>query len=374
MYTINFACATSKCDANGLAKIQIWVNVNGQRKTAYLDFKTKPQTFKKQLLQKSCNNVNVFCNQIRNKIDAYYISNPNVTIDEIMQFIKDGFVAKQTIYTLEMLCNDFMKLQSKRAESEITIRTYNKYKLVIDRLYDVVDKNTPATYVTNNDIVLFKQNLINTYHYQNETLVGYMKKLKSVFEWAVLNDKIHKNPFMDIKISRKVKDVVCLTSIELMAIEQLKFDIDRLNYVKDIFLFSCYTGLSFCDLSTLTKADIQCTGDVHYIKRNRAKTDVQYIVPLSTKAMNLLEKYNYNLPVKSNQKTNAYLKEIGDMAGIKKNLHFHLGRHTALTMMLSNGVPIEIVAKIAGHKNIRQTQHYAKVAEQRVLAYASNLN
>ena len=86
------------------------------------------------------------------------------------------------------------------------------------------------------------------------------------------------------------------------------------------------------------------------------------------------EKYNYNLPVISNQKTNAYLKEIGDCAGIKKNLHFHLARHTALTMMLSNGVPIEIVAKIAGHTNIRQTQHYAKVAEQRVLAYASNLN
>lgn len=373
MYTINFACATSKCDANGLAKIQIWVNVNGQRKTAYLDFKTNPQTFKKQLLQKSCNNVNVYCNQIRSKIDAYYISNPNVTIDEIMQFIKDGFVVKQTIYTLEMLCNDFLKLQARRAENEITIRTYNKYKLVIERLYDVVDMHSPVADVTNNDIVMFRQHLINQYHYENETLVGYMKKLKSIFEWGVMNEKLNRNPFLDIKISRKTKDVIALTDDELNKIEQLIFSMDRLNNVKDCFLFSCYTGLSYCDLCTLTKDDIKVHGDIHFISRKRTKTDVQYIIPLSAKAMQLLEKHNYQLPYISNAKTNAYLKEIGDCAGIKKNLHFHLARHTALTLMLSNGIPIEIVSKIAGHTNIRQTQHYAKVVEQRVLAYANHL-
>ena len=161
--------------------------------------------------------------------------------------------------------------------------------------------------------------------------------------------------------------------IDFMKYPKRIYPIGRLDKVRDCFLFSCYTGLSFCDMATLSMDDIQTNGTVHYIKRNRAKTDVQYIIPLSDKAMSILVKYGFNLPVISNAKTNAYLKEIQTLAGIEKNLHFHLARHTALTLMLQNGIPIEIVSKIAGHTKIRQTQHYAKVMENTVLSYAANM-
>lgn len=372
MYTINFNCPSSRTDCNGLAKIQIWVAINGCRKTSYLDFKANPQTFKTELRSKSPNNVNVYCNGIRQKIDTFFLTQQNVTISDIMDFIKNGFVVKQTAYTVGQMVDDFMLMQSKRVDNEITIKTYNKYKSLIVKFYEVVDKNIAVVNVTNNHIVLFKQHLLSVYHYQNETLAGYMKKLKSIFEWAVVNEHLNRNPFGTIKIATKPKEVIALTAEEVQSIESIN-TIGRLDKVRDCFLFSCYTGLSFCDMATLSMDDIQTNGTVHYIKRNRAKTDVQYIIPLSDKAMYILNKYGFNLPVISNAKTNAYLKEIQTLAGIEKNLHFHLARHTALTLMLQNGIPIEIVSKIAGHTNIRQTQHYAKVMENTVLSYAANM-
>lgn len=372
MYTLNFNCPSSRTDCNNLAKIQIWVAINGQRKTAYLDFKANPQTFKTDLRSKSPNTVNVYCNGIRQKIDMFFLTQNNLTINDIMDFIKNGFVVRTKTYTFQNLTEDFMLMQSKRVDNEITFKTYNKYRSMIAKAFEVIAKDTALVNVTNNDIVNFKQHLLSVYGYQNETLAGYMKKLKSMFEWAVMNEYINRNPFKDLKIATKPKEVIALTADEVIAIENLN-TVDRLEKVKDCFLFSCYTGMSFCDMATLSMDDIQTNGTVHYIKRNRAKTDVQYIIPLSDKAMVILEKYGFNLPVISNAKTNAYLKEIQTLCGINKNLHFHLARHTALTQMLNNGIPLEIVSKIAGHSNIRQTSHYAKVVENTVLSYAANI-
>lgn len=373
MYSLNFNCPSSRTDCSGLAKIQIWVTVNGNRKTVYLSQKADPTTFKKQLNNKTANDVNVFCSNVRQKIDRFMLLNQNATVSDVINFIKDDFNydctnKKTTIATVFAM---FMDLQSKRTVGEITIKTYNKYKSVISKFYEIVDKDMDIADVKNNHIVLYKQHLLNTYKYENETLAGYMKKLKSIFTWAVMNEYINRNPFMDLKISRKPKEVIALTAAELQSIENLNLSIDRLNKVRDCFLFSCYTGLSFSDMSTLTKDDIRENNGVYFIKKNRCKTDVEYIVPLSVKALQILIKYDWVMPSISNAKTNAYLKEIGDLAGITKNLHFHLARHTALTLMLDNGIPIEIVSKIAGHTNIRQTQHYAKVLENSVLSYAN---
>jgi integrase len=144
-----------------------------------------------------------------------------------------------------------------------------------------------------------------------------------------------------------------------------------------MFLFSCFTGLSYVDLQQLKRSDIaQGTDGTKWILTKRQKTKVATHIPLLKNALELLAKYddhpkcvagNLAFPVLTNQKMNSYLKEIADCCGIKINLTFHIARHTfATTVTLSNGVPIESVSKMLGHTNLIQTQHYAKTLDNKV--------
>ena len=365
MVTINFA--VGRVGKKGDAPVMMWINLDGKRKVTQLPLRTEPNKFKGNT------EVQTICTMYKMKAMEYVnrciIANEKITAENIIAYSTGKDIVKK-IYSVEDMVNQFLKVLSKRAENEITLKSYYRYERVRNLFFEVVDKNTAVADITNNDIVLFKQHLINKYHFESSTIMNCLKRMKTIFGWGVMNSKITINPFMDMKTSCKAKEVTPLSSDELAAIEQLDLVNVGLERVRDCFLFSCYTSLSFVDLSTLTKTDIQTNGDVHFIKRNRQKTDVQYIIPLSSKAMNLLEKYDYQLPVISNQKTNQYLKTIGDCAGVSQSLHFHLARHTALTMMLENGIPLEVVSKIAGHTNIKQTQHYAKIVENRVLSFA----
>jgi integrase len=164
-----------------------------------------------------------------------------------------------------------------------------------------------------------------------------------------------------------------------------KFGSDRVSRVRDIFLFSCYTGLAYADVKKLTRSEIQ-TGfnGKEWIFTSRKKTNTDTRVPLLPEALAIIKKYRDDpecvntykvLPVLSNQKMNAYLKEIADLCGIRKKLTYHLARHTfATTITLSNGVPIETVSKMLGHKNLKTTQLYAKVLDLKVGADMDNLN
>jgi site-specific recombinase XerD len=146
-----------------------------------------------------------------------------------------------------------------------------------------------------------------------------------------------------------------------------KFALKRLELVRDIFVFSCYTGLAYIDVKNLRQKHIRTSFDGNlWVMTKRQKTDVQSNIPLLDVAKQILEKYKGTLPdekvlpILSNQKMNAYLKEIGDLCGIEQNLTFHLARHTfGTTVTLAKGVPIETVSKMLGHTNIKTTQIYA---------------
>jgi integrase len=163
-----------------------------------------------------------------------------------------------------------------------------------------------------------------------------------------------------------------LTKDELERIENKTFSIDRLERVKDIFLFSCYTGYAPVDALKLTKNNIIADGDKNlWIKTNRQKTGTKANVPILPPVLKILSKYQFEgdvlLPKISNQKMNAYLKEIADIIGLDKNLTWYVARHTfATTVTLGNGIKIENVSAMLGHTTIRQTQHYAKVLDQNV--------
>lgn len=144
-----------------------------------------------------------------------------------------------------------------------------------------------------------------------------------------------------------------------------------MNNVRWLFLFQCYTGLAYTDLATLTKEDIK---DGMIIKR-RKKTKVQSIIPILEVTKQILEMYDYKLPILSNQKYNAYLKEIADICGINKELHTHLARHTMATICLNNGIDINVIAKILGHSSTRITlSTYAQLLNSTVANEGNKLN
>ncbi|ANF52925.1 recombinase [Chryseobacterium glaciei] len=211
----------------------------------------------------------------------------------------------------------------------------------------------------------------------NNTAVKYIKNFKKIIRLCMANGWLSKDPFLSYKAKLKVVERPYLTKEEIQAIYEKEFASDRLIQVRDIFLFSCYTGLAYVDVKKLTKSNVNIGIDCdQWIFTHRQKTDTSTRVPLLPLAQELILKYedhpecvnsNVLFPVLSNQKMNSYLKEIVNVCGINKELTFHIARHTfATTVTLSNGVPIESVSKMLGHTNIKTTQHYAKILDKKV--------
>ena len=149
-----------------------------------------------------------------------------------------------------------------------------------------------------------------------------LKKLKRILEFAVKEGYISVNPFR-LTLREEKLDYDVLTKDDIDILLNCKFSEDRLDKVRDCFIFQCYTGLAYSDMAQLTIDDIQ--DDVIYGRRQ--KTDIQYVVPLLPVAKNILEKYDYQLPIISNQKYNQWLKFLGELSGLNKSLHSHLARH-----------------------------------------------
>jgi integrase len=182
-----------------------------------------------------------------------------------------------------------------------------------------------------------------------------------------------KNPYLKFKRRRpKYLDRKYLTEDELQKIESSALGMERLCFIRDLFIFCCYTGLSYGDLQALTAACIVEEGGAQLIKTFRKKTDEKAAIFLFEKAKEILRKYEgkragYCFPSITNQKANAYLKEIATLAGVSKNLTVHMARHTfATTVMLMNGASLEVTQKALGHSDIKTTQLYAKMVDSRV--------
>ena len=211
----------------------------------------------------------------------------------------------------------------------------------------------------------------------NNTAVKYLKNFNKIIKLCLANDWLDKNPFANYKSKVKEVERVYLTEEEIQSILNKDFKTEKLSLVRDIFLFSCFTGLAYIDVKNLTKSHISYGIDGEkWIFTHRQKTESASKIPILPVTQMIIDKYenhplchneNKLLPILSNQKMNAYLKEIASVCEIEKELTFHIARHTfATTVTLTNGVPIETVSKMLGHKNLRTTQHYAKVLDRKV--------
>lgn len=212
----------------------------------------------------------------------------------------------------------------------------------------------------------------------NNSAVKYVKSnFGKVVRLCVANGWLQRDPFINYASKMKEVNRQFLTEQELQTLSSKALMNERLRQVRDIFVFSCYTGLAYIDAANLTPQNIAIGMDGEkWIYTFRQKTDTRTNIPVLPPAMAIIEKYkehtlckvkNKLLPILSNQKMNAYLKEIAALCNITKELTFHIARHTfATTVTLSNGIPIETVSKMLGHSSIKQTQHYAKILDRKV--------
>ena len=194
-----------------------------------------------------------------------------------------------------------------------------------------------------------------------------------------MNEWLEKDPFLRHRpVKEESKEIIFLDDDELRTIEEKVFSIERLSRIKDFFIFCCYTGLAFRDVQQLTKDDItkDLDGELQ-INYRRQKTGKIISIPLLPKALEIIRKYKDDpisvsegklLPIPSNVKFNAYLKEIADLCGIEKNLTVHTARKTfATTILLLNDVPMETASELLGHYSVKMTQQlYGKIVNKKV--------
>ena len=208
------------------------------------------------------------------------------------------------------------------------------------------------------------------------TTTKFLQNFKKITNLCLRNDWIQKDPFLNISLTLKEVDRPYLNEEELTRLLQFNSPIERLDRVRDFFAFSCFTGLAYADVKKLRRKEIERSAEGYWIRTRRQKTGGMSNIPLLKTPLQIIQKYvnlealhdnDPVMPILSNQKMNAYLKELADLCGINKPLSFHTARHTfATTVTMMNGVPMESVSKMLGHKNLKSTQHYARIVDQKV--------
>ena len=375
---------------NGKAPIYCRITINGKRAQFSLKRSIDPDKWNSSSGTAKGNSeeariLNSYLNKVKNDLHKHFnlleAKEEFITADTI----KNSYLGikedeRSLVQTFEYH-NDQMK---ELIGIDVVKATHTKFETVLKKLKLYLKKQHKRSdlflrELDHKFIVDFEYFLKVDQNIGHNTTMKYIRNLKKVINMAVANDWLAKNPFASFKCSNKKVHREILTEDELTILAEKEFSIERLEEVRDIFLFCCFTGYAFVDVEKLTSNDlVRGINGGLWIYTHRKKTGTASNVPLLPPALEIIEKYKEHpycenndklLPVKSNQKMNAYLKEIADVCGIKKKLTMHIARHTfATTVTLSNGVPIETVSKLLGHTKLATTQIYAQVMEHKVSA------
>ena len=296
-----------------------------------------------------------------------------------LERIKSEFLGKkEEIDTLMQLFEKHNGDVAKQVGVSVGKATLQKYNVCKRHFSEFLEKQykrsdlklTELTYVVIREFDLYLRAEVG----QNpNTATKTMKTFKTITLLGQKMGVLLHDPFMNHRFHIEPVNRGFLTDEEILLIANKDLGISRLELVRDIFIFSCFTGLAYIDVSNLTPDHIVTFGDKQWIMTQRQKTSVETNVLLLDIPKAIIAKYGGKtyrngklFPMLTNQKTNSYLKEIADICGIKKNLTFHLARHTFATMSLSKGVPMESVSKMLGHTNIRTTQIYARITNKKI--------
>lgn len=390
---ILFILNSSKKDSNGESPIYLRITIAKERASVSTGHKAKPgdwnttsqringKSEKSVLFETYADTIRFRILQIQNELLA---TGQSLTPKSILNRLSNNEPDAMTlIQAFQRHNSDIFSLIGK----DITRTTYNRY-LVTERkiqaflrssykVQDIALKNLNIKFIADFEHYL----KVNDDNCQN-TASKHLKNLKKVIRFSITNQWLQADPFSTYRCRSTPTDRGFLTKTELKLIEEKEFATERLSVVRDLFIFGCYTGLSYSDIQKLNQSHISTDENgTDWIILNRKKTGVESVFPILPKAKEILTKYadypecRYKgllLPIRSNQRMNEYLGEIGTLCGVKKRITCHLARHTfATTITLANGVSTETVAKMLGHKNLRTTQIYAKMTLGRI---ASEMN
>ena len=386
--SILFYLKSAKASKKGLYPIYQRITINGIRielSTSKFVDKTKWNKEAGRIKGNSeeARLINSYLDILKNK--AYETEKWMVNNDEEInaQTFKNKLLGiEENQRKLLIIFEDHNKRMKELVGKEFSNNTFKKYETTLShtkeflkhqyKINDISIKRVDIAFINDFDFYLR-----NTKNCNNNSTIKYIRNFGKIVKQCYVNGWLEKDPFLNYKGKVKEVERTYLTELEIEVLLNKNFKINRLELVKDIFLFSCFTGLAYIDVHNLTKSNIIVGIDGEkWISTHRQKTESASKIPILPVTQMIIDKYENHpqsnneerfLPILSNQKMNAYLKEIAAICEIEKELTFHIARHTfATTVTLTNGVPIESVSKMLGHKNLRTTQHYAKVLDRKV--------
>ena len=386
--SILFYGKKTKLDSTKTLSVYLRVTIDGQRfevsAQRYVEVsKWSREAGKMKGNSEEAGSLNRYLDNLKHKVYTYQKT-----------IVQDGHVfSKETLrlkwYGKEERCHTLVKVFGQHNDQLKSLigkdnskATYTKYRTTLDHTIAFLKwkfqrsdiELTVISYSLITDFEFWLKSIQNCNH---NTTIKYISNLRKIINLCLKNGWLIKDPFVGFKMTKKevIRDI--LTEEELQILISRDIQNVRIRQVRDIFIFSCFTGLAYIDAKRLKRSEVVIGIDgERWIYIRRKKTDTPTRIPLLPIVLNIMEIYKDHpecvnkdclLPVPSNAKLNAYLKEIADLCGITKNLTFHIARHTfATTVTLNNGVPIESVSKMLGHKSIKITQIYAKILDQKV--------
>lgn len=386
-FSVVFFCKKTKISKKGKAPIYARITTSGQTTEVYTQCQIEPERWN-QRLERSLYKDEV--DQQINSIIASYRANILAAYDRLIRENKEPtcFAIKQQLGSASgsrMLLAEFSKYCDKR-QKEVGIRitqlTANKYHRLLRYLKEYTrqqyqQNDLPLDRVTYEYIDSLNTFMQTAHQCRNNGAVNLLCCLKNFILYAIRNEWLEKNPFQYYKMKVDKTNVkVPLTKEELDTLLKKEMPNDRLDRIRDVFCFCALTGLAFTDADHLRTEHITTDENgTRWIHKPREKTAVMSRVPLLPQALQLLQKYAEDetcksrgklLPVPSNSKMNAYLKELAGICNIPKNLTTHCARHTFATLAIEYGMPIDVIAKILGHINTNMTRRYAKISEANI--------
>ena len=360
MWNFTFRVRNQQCDKNGLVGIELMININGKRSAVQLPMKVYPDEFKRMRASKRANYINTYCEQERVKVFGIVSQlqslGKEVTTETVKNIYKNGF--RKNSYRISDLREDYTKIIDKRRGVDLSENVYNKYIRTMNYIETFL-KNKECANITQNDMKSLATEM--KAKYQNSTFANVWVIVKTFVTFGIHNNKVNgENLFATIKVVKKPKPVEYLTVEEVDRLRTTEYTSPKLRRVADFAILEINLGLAYCDLVDIKREDIQQHGETLFIKKKRMKTNVEYISIITSEALSILEKYDYNISI-TNQCYNRYLKQVGEQAGIDTPMHSHIFRHTFAHQQLNERhLNISTVSKMLGHTNIKQTQHYCQ--------------
>lgn len=380
----------SKADENGLCSVYARLTIEGARTEISLGKKVHPDKWlpKSGVMKgnsEEARTFNSYLNLVKGDLQKHYnLLVAKETSRITPEMVRNAYIgvkeSKKTLF--EVFDYHNLKFAEKAKSGHLSEATHKRYLITKEKVREYLKQQYKVSDICLEDLNMafitnFEHFLLTKQGLQSNTAMKYIKNVKKIATVAVSLEWISHNPFQTFKCSYQQPEREVLTQEDLDTMYSKTFDIRRMEVVRDVFIFCCYTGFAYHEVEALTQDAIQKGIDGEkWINICRSKTGSLESVMLLPIPLEIIEKYhndpyckvhNKLLPVSSNQKYNAYLKELADICNIRIPLSSHIARHTfATTVTLANDVPIETVSSLLGHKNIRTTQIYAKVVKKKV--------